>query len=253
MYNKVTIKVNETPSAFKANAGLKGYLIDENVQPWEQVLSEAAAKTGLSPNMVEMCFDSVMNTAIRGIEEDGHTRRLGNYLELAVSVRGAFRDKGGKFDPDAHELALKLRPLSRFRRFSPRFGVYVENRAPMVRLDSLHSVSRPNEDGLVVGDELILTGRNLWHTDDCGMARYDYLIYKVRFAFGGGCSYTVDDWQCSEDGTRAVLPWFEGITHEIKPGNPPYSLTLQLQCRAGVPDADMQHHRITAKFLPYAK
>ena len=25
-----------------------------------------------------------------------------------------------------------------------------------------------------------------------------------------------------------------------------------LQCRAGVPDADMQHHRITAKFLPYA-
>ena len=182
MKKQVTIKINETSTAFLRQGGFKGYVKDQGVLHWKEVIEEAATALNVRREILEMHFNGIMNIAIEGLEEDGRTRQLGEYFELALGVRGAFGSKGAKFDAADHKLRANLIPLRRLRKFSPHFQVSVDNKAPLVVLESLRSVSRPDQDGLVFGEPLLLKGRNLWNippeSDRYDLPRRDVLRFS---------------------------------------------------------------------------
>lgn len=251
MPSPLVIKVNETPTSFIKGGGLKGYVLDQQVVSWSEVLTSASHKLNLSPSLLGAYFDTVMNTAIEGIEADGHTRQLGNFLELAVGVRGGFRKKGGRFDSSEHKLKLNMLPLTRFRQFRPTFDVRIENRAPLVHLDSLHSVSAPEKDWLNFGEEMILSGKNLWNAPDAEEKAYENMYVRFNSIYGGvGCS-TISEWEPYDNGTKLRVPWPMSPKSCPRMGTePPYSIEIEMVSRAGVHDANAQRHKIVARIDP---
>lgn len=248
MKKQVTIKINETSTAFLRQGGFKGYVKDQGVLHWKEVLEEAAAALNVRREILEMHFNGIMNIAIEGLEEDGRTRQLGEYFELALGVRGAFGSKGAKFDAADHKLRANLIPLRRLRKFSPHFQVSVDNKAPRIVLESLRSVSRPDQDGLVFGEPLLLKGHNLWNIPP-EPDRYDYLGVTYCDARGPHTCLTANEWTCSADGTALTLDWPLDTTTAADLPLHPRCIQVELRSRAGIADADPQCHRIEAPII----
>lgn len=251
MPSPLVIKVNETPSSFIKEGGFKGYVLDQQVVSWDNVLASASRKLNLSPNLLGAYFDTVMDTALEGIEADGHTRQLGNYLELAVGVRGGFRKKGGRFDANEHRLKLNLLPLTRFRQFRPAFDVRIENRAPLVVLSSLHSVSTPGKEMLNFGEEMILSGKNLWNCPYAEEKAFENMYVKYSSIYGDLCCTTISEWEAYDNGTKIRVPW--PMTRVLCPRmgtERPFAIEIELVSRAGIPDANAQRHKIKVKVDP---
>lgn len=95
MPSSLVIKVNEIPSSFIKGGGFKGYVLDQQVVNWDNVLASASQKLSLSPNLLGVYFDTVMDTALEGIEADGHTRQLGKYLDLRCRLQLNRQRMGG--------------------------------------------------------------------------------------------------------------------------------------------------------------
>lgn len=252
MSSPLVIKVNETPTSFIRGGGLKGYVLDQQVVSWGEVLASASHKLNLSPSLLGAYFDTVMNTAIEGIEADGHTRQLGNFLELAVGVRGGFRKKGGRFDSNEHKLKLNMLPLTRFRQFRPSFDVRIENRSPLVVLDSLHSVSAPEKEMLNFGEEMILSGKNLWNAPFAEEKALENIHVRYYSIYGFVCGETINEWEAYDNGTKIRIPWLP-MTPESAPRmwtEQPHSTEIEMISRAGIPDANAQRHKIVARVDP---
>ena len=241
-----------------AKGGYRGHIADRGGMSYDEVIDEVIRERylSLSPSMVKMVVESVFDTMIAGIMQDGQTRRLGDYLSLQLEVRGGFDEPGDQFDPAKHKLAMVLRPLKKFRRVAGRHDVTVFNRnaGPKVVIEKMCSVSHSEGGELKFGEDLVLEGENLFALTDGG-DEFGIKYFGQR-TNGYAISAPLEpDWVAA-DGRKLVIPWDETIGEFVRnnPGkfepetNPPMAVMVGIRSRGGLSTAKRQLHRGRAYF-----
>lgn len=223
---------------------------------YDQVLEEIVSKNrlGMSKSLVQMILDMAFNTVIDGVLSDGVTRRLGDFLQIGLEVKGRFISEGDQFDEDRHELALSVRTLKEMRRKPGRDGVRVINRnaGPKVLIESLYSVGCESGE-LTWGADIVLEGENLYACED---GRDEFQIkYFAKHGVWFTASGFLDRAWVSSDGRKAVIPWRELNLDQFEVGEHglPKALMVGYTSRGGVATAKSQLHRGKAYFDGWLK
>lgn len=213
--------------------------------------------------MLKMILEHTLETMIENTLKDGYSRRLGDYFMLQMEVSGRFDSPDDQFDDERHRLSLKLRPLKALKRKPGRDDVRVYNRnaGPKVSISRIHSVSTPDKDTLVFGDDIVLEGENLYFLEDLAATSdsitVGYYTQNRRGPMTMSSAGTMDG-SVSDDGRRMVLPW-DGTVGQILDANkgrpdadpeknPPVAVMIALRSRGGVSTAKLQLHRARAFF-----
>ena len=256
---KLELKLIPVSKKLTAKGGYRGHIVDRGGLDYDDVIQEVIDKRYLrfTPDMMKMVVESVFDSMIEGIMEDGRTRRLGDYLSLQLEVRGGFDEPGEQFDPAKHRLAMVLRPLKEFRRVAGKkdVSVYNRNAGPKVVITKMYSASHPEGGELKFGEDFIIEGENLFALKDWN-DRFDYNYYTQRRSVahcGGG---TLEPEWVSADGRKIVIPWKETLGHIIEINmdkldpekNPPVAVMFGIRSRGGLETAKLQLHRGKAYF-----
>ena len=213
--------------------------------------------------MLKMILEHTLETMIENTLKDGYSRRLGDYFMLQMEVSGRFDSPDDQFDDERHRLSLKLRPLKALKRKPGRDDVRVYNRnaGPKVSISRIHSVSTPDKDTLVFGDDIVLEGENLYFLEDLAATSdsitVGYYTQNRRGPMTMSSAGTMDG-SVSDDGRQMVLPW-DGTVGQILDANkgrpdadpeknPPVAVMIALRSRGGVSTAKLQLHRARAFF-----
>ena len=213
--------------------------------------------------MLKMILEHTLETMIENTLKDGYSRRLGDYFMLQMEVSGRFDSPDDQFDDERHRLSLKLRPLKALKRKPGRDDVRVYNRnaGPKVSISRIHSVSTPDKDTLVFGDDIVLEGENLYFLEDLAATSDSITVgYYTQNRRGPMTmsSAGIMDGSVSDDGRQMVLPW-DGTVGQILDANkgrpdadpeknPPVAVMIALRSRGGVSTAKLQLHRARAFF-----
>ena len=247
---KLQIKLNKVPENFIGSGGYKANVISDPPLDYEEVLEEIVEHSGLrlQPSQLKSILSATFDSIISHTYRDGRTRRIGEYISVIPHVKGRFNSRGDEFDPERHELVLEVRALKAFRS-KPKFGdivqVFNRNAGPQVVLESLRSVSTPESDDLVFGDDLVIRGQNLTQLpgDEIEVALYTT-----------GANHGNTTVQAGQDGVTATadairIPWAVSVGR-ILPRNMekyvPTFVQLDVVSRGGDAEAKVQHHRIRA-------
>ena len=259
---KLTKSLNKlsTKSSYFARIAQRGAL------DYDEVLDEVIGRgfLNISKPMLKMILEHTLDTMISNTLKDGNNRRLGDYFVLQMEVCGRFDSPDDQFDDSRHKLALKLRPLKAMKRKPGRddLKVYNRNAGPKVSIDRIYSVSTPDRDTLVFGDDIVLEGENLFVLEGADVEVSDNIVVayctqnsvKPFYSSVSGCvPGTVSD-----DGRRMVISWKQTIggvldINRNRPDadpekNAPEYVAVALRSRGGVPTAKMQLHRARAFF-----
>ena len=213
--------------------------------------------------MLKMILEHTLETMIENTLKDGYSRRLGDYFMLQMEVSGRFDSPDDQFDDERHRLSLKLRPLKALKRKPGRDDVRVYNRnaGPKVSISRIHSVSTPDKDTLVFGDDIVLEGENLYFLEDLAATSDSITVgYYTQNRRGPMTmsSAGIMDGSVSDDGRQMVLSW-DGTVGQILDANkgrpdadpeknPPVAVMIALRSRGGVSTAKLQLHRARAFF-----
>ena len=256
---QLELKLIPVSRKLPAKGGYRGHIVDRGGLDYDEVIQEVIDKRYLrfTPDMMKMVVESVFDSMIERIMEDGRTRRLGDYLSLQLEVRGGFDEPGEQFDPAKHRLAMVLRPLKEFRRVAGKkdVSVYNRNAGPKVVITKMYSASHPEGGELKFGEDFIIEGENLFALKDWN-DRFDYKYYtqfESRTHCGGGS--LMPEW-VSENGHKIVIPWKETVGVFIKNNkkrydpekNPPVAVMFGIRSRGGLETAKLQLHRGKAYF-----
>lgn len=232
----------------------------------DEIIERGALK--IAKPMLKMVLEHSLETMIENTLKDGYSRRLGDYFMLQMEVTGRFDSPSDQFDEERHGLSLKLRPLKALKRKPGSDGVRVYNRnaGPKVSIDRIYSVSTPDKDTLVFGDDIVIEGENLEFLEDNAeipdSIKVGYYTQHVRgpltLLSSRSASGTV-----SEDGRRIVMSWdatvgqilyaYKGKPEADTEKNPPIGVMVVLRTRGGAPTAKQQLHRARAFFDSWQK
>ena len=255
---QLELKLIPVSKKLSAKGGYRGHIVDRGGIGYDAVIQEVIKNRylSLSPDMVKMVVESVFDTMISGIMQDGQTRRLGDYLSLQLEVRGGFDEPGEQFDPEKHKLAMVLRPLKEFRRVagSKDVSVFNRNAGPKVVIEKMCSAAHPEGGEIKFGEDLVLEGENLFALKDGGdiFACKYYSQFHKAVRCGGPIA---SEW-VSSDGRKLVIPWqesfgrfFEQNPKEFDPAtNPSVAAMVGIRSRGGLVTAKRQLHRGKAYF-----
>ena len=144
----------------------------------DRVLAEAIEAhhlNGISPDMLKLYVESVLQTMIDKTVEDGRTRRFDDYLSVSLKIHGGFEEKSDDYDFDRHSLALTVQALNAFRpNLSSIYPVNV-NRKKLFRLSYVTAADRAHRNHeIVYGQDFIIRGTGL------DMPKQWYIVCHVR-------------------------------------------------------------------------
>lgn len=256
MERKLDLKLRAISKNFIKEGGFIAQANSKEVYSYEELLNEVISKHhfNISASFLDMILKATFNTMVDGILSDGISRRIGDFIQLQLKVRGKFDSEGEDFDEEKHKLAISVRPLKALRVSPGMNGVSVINRnaGPKVVIERTHS---PGLEGnqLKWGAPIIIEGENLHLLDD----GKDELTFKYFSQMGVkamlgvfGCSEWV-----SEDGTRMTIPWSE-IAEDLEPQKEvasPLGMMIGIRSRGGKATAKIQLHRAKAYFDTWLK
>ena len=131
----------------------------------DEILSEAIEAhrlTGISPEMLRLYVEAVLQTMIDKTVEDGRTRRFDDYLSVSLKIHGGFKEKSDDYDFDRHSLALTVQALNAFRpNLSSIYPVNV-NRKKLFRLSYVTAADgKHGNHEIVYGQDFIIRGTGL--------------------------------------------------------------------------------------------
>jgi len=246
---------------FIEEGGFRGRLARRDVMSYDDVIQEVIKNNFLrmEPHTLKMILEETFETMIAGTLRDGKTRRLGDYFMLQMEVHGKFDEQGDQFDPSKHKLALKLRPLKAFRRKPGRGDVTVYNRnaGPKVVISGVTSASSGRMGVVNFGEDIIVTGENLWVVSRAGEAVQDKITINYRSqCANGGRQFGDWDVTVNEAGTQMIINW-ERTVGEIIRINPekldpaksrPLGVMVAIRSRGGSEESKQQLHRGKAYF-----
>ena len=148
----------------------KGYRAEfvrrtDSVIDIDGVIAEAqqnGAFFGMAPNLVRSNLETFFNTLIGNVLADGQTRKLDDYLEVSLNLRGLFEQKTDDYDPSKHELKLTVKHLSAFRQQPKNIQPVNVNRIKQFRLSYITAADGLHTNHQVVfGQDFIVRGSNL--------------------------------------------------------------------------------------------
>lgn len=129
------------------------------------VIAEAqqqGAFANMSTNLVRSNLETFFDTLIGNVLADGQTRKLDNYLEVALNLHGSFENATDDYDPSQHSLKLSVKHLSAFRREPTNIQPVNVNRIKQFRLSYLTAADNLHKNHQVVlGQDFIVRGSNL--------------------------------------------------------------------------------------------
>ena len=261
------IKLSRAANRLSSKASYIARLAQRYSLDYDEVLDEVIGRgfLNISKPMLKMILEHTLDTMITNTLKDGNSRRLGDYFMLQLEVKGGFGAPDEQFDASRHKLALTLRPLKALKRKPGRddIRVYNRNAGPQVSIDRIHSVSTPDSDTLVFGDDIVLEGENLFLLDDPTEIQDSLTVgyHTQRLRGPIVCSAPAESSMVSEDGRRITIPWVPTIGQSIKINwdkanpetNASVAVTVALRSRGGVPTAKLQLHRARAVFDTWRK
>ena len=127
-----------------------------------EILSEAIEAhrlTGISPEMLRLYVEAVLQTMIDKTVEDGRTRRFDDYLSVSLKIHGGFKEKSDDYDFDRHSLALTVQALNAFRPNLSSFYPVNVNRRKQFRLSYVTAADgKHGNHEIVYGQDFIIDG-----------------------------------------------------------------------------------------------
>lgn len=144
----------------------------------DRVLAEAIEAhhlNGVSPDMLKLYVEAVLQTMIDKTVEDGRTRRFDDYLSVSLKIHGGFEERSDDYDFDRHSLALTVQALNAFRpNLSSIYPVNV-NRKKLFRLSYVTAADgKHGNHEIVYGQDFIIRGTGL------DMPKQWYIVCHVR-------------------------------------------------------------------------
>ena len=131
----------------------------------DDVLSEAIEAhrlTGISPAMLKLYVEAVLQTMIDKTVEDGRTRRFDDYLSVSLKIHGGFKEKSDDYDFDRHSLALTVQALNAFRPNLISICPVNVNRKKLFRLSYVTAADgKHGNHEIVYGQDFIIRGTGL--------------------------------------------------------------------------------------------
>lgn len=251
MRNQLDITLKKVSDKFSEAGGYRAVIGKEGSYSYEHLLNEVIEShhLSISTNFLDMILKATFSTMIDGIMKDGISRRIGDYIQLQLQVRGKFDSEGEDFDENKHKLAIAVRPLKELRVKPGRNGVSVINRnaGPKVEVERTHS---PGLEGNQVkwGEPIVIEGENLYIVKD-----EDELVFKYINKNGNGfisSGNSLDSKWVSEGGHRLTIPWdaFKDLFERTKERGEPVAIMAALRTRGGKAGAKTQLHRARAYF-----
>lgn len=251
MRRQLDIKLKHVSDKFNKNGGFRAVVDKDGAYSYEELLNEVVTKHhfNISTNFLDMILKATFNTMIEGIMEDGISRRIGDYLQLQLQVRGKFDSEGEDFDERKHKLAIAVRPLKELRVKPGRGGVSVINRnaGPKVVIESVHSPGLPAGE-IKWGEPIIIEGENLFIVEDKDEYVFKY-INQMNNGFWDHSGRPMAAW-VSKDGKKLTIPWEEhqDLFDRTKEKSAPLGIMIALRTRGGKATAKTQLHRGHAYF-----
>ena len=256
------IKLKKGVNRLSSKETYTARLADRYALGYDEVLDEVIGRgfLNISKPMLKMILEHTLDTMVTNTLKDGNSRRLGDYFMLQLEVKGGFDAPDEQFDASRHKLALKLRPLKEMKRKLGRddLKVYNRNAGPAVSINRIYSVSTPDNDTLVFGDDIVLEGENLFLLDEPTEVQDSLTIgyYTQRLRGPIVCSASVEPGMVSDGGRRITIPWASTIGESIKINwgkadpekNASVAVMVALRSRGGVSTAKLQLHRARAFF-----
>ena len=154
----------------------------------QRVVQEAIDYCGLhiSPYAFESIVRGLFESMIHHTLQDGVTRRFGDYFELQLDVKGTFDSVDDRFDSKRHKVKLTLRPLKGIRRTSQTGTPENKVKPPRAHIEMIRSASG-DENEIVPGEVIVVTGRNLTLLPASGGIHFSYMAkngYRVTSGVG---------------------------------------------------------------------
>lgn len=120
MEGKLEFELSPVSGALKAQGGFRAKFgaNASEVVDFDEVIKEAKADGaffGVSEDLMKLFVRGVLQSMIDNTCKDGRTRKIDDYLSISLKVHGKFEEPDEDFNPEKHELALTLKPLSAFR------------------------------------------------------------------------------------------------------------------------------------------
>ena len=201
----------------------------------EEVLDYSSLR--LSPYMVELVVNGVMESMIRHTLSDGITRRFGDYFAVRLEVKGTFDEKDAAFDPKKNTVKVVLVPLKRFRQAVETRRPQNKVKPPRALMKEIHGESSP-VDCVRFGENIVITGHDLTVVDMSN--QLDVWMYDKNGKMQSDC-YCIKD-MIEHTPTRIVVPFPKAFKKEDFNPNRDYSnLHFEFCTDSGKPSGPYRH------------
>lgn len=259
MGHNVQIKLVPLNAKVCKDGGFRAQLPKDGALDYTTVLEEVIKekRLGLSPEMLKMMIDSTFASVIDNVYKDGRTRRLGDFLEFALELKGSFDSEGEPVDLSKHKLELSVRQLKGFRHkhSSSDLTPVNHNAGPKVVVERTYSAGCEDNE-ISWGKDIIIEGENLFvfedENPDCAVVKY----FCRRGSLWPTSLFLKSDW-VSKDGKRLTIPWSELNLDQylVKRDfwQDPIAVIVTLRTRGGKQSAKQQLHRARAYFDSWLK
>ncbi len=223
---KLKFKLDAIPARF--GGGYKAKMCTRRTMDMLDVIGDMAEALNLSPKMLALHFEAVMDAILKEATATGRICKAGDYFTIEPHVRGRFNGIDDTFDPArGHAVALTIKPGRKLK--APKTDLVPENEQhPYVaRVSSVLSMdagpaARCNH--LVFGHDISIVGQNLLLFDG------DTATWQVML---GDKTLSGDFTVLANDQMRLLLKWPESIPPSAA-GN---RLEFALASRGGNPKA----------------
>ena len=128
---------------------------------------EAHRLQGVSPAMLKLYVEAVLQTMIDKTMEDGRTRRFDDYLSVNLKIHGGFAEKSDDYDFDRHSLALTVQALNAFKPDLNSIYPVNVNRKKLFRLSYVTAADGEHRNHeIVYGRDFIIRGTGLDRSEE---------------------------------------------------------------------------------------
>ena len=225
---KLNFHLVPVKGAVRANGGkfraefVRGYEEGDNrgVLGVDEVIAEAIEAHrlhGVSPAMLKLYVEAVLQTMIDKAVEDGRTRRIDEYLSVGLGIRGGFDEMSDDFDYDRHELGLTVRTLNAFRPNLDSIYPVNVNRKKLFRLSYVTAAAGEHRNHeIVYGQDFIIRGTGLDRSEA------PYIVCEVPR--GGNVYESVDIEVKGRTENEFLCKWPEAIGRDLMHRNVEFSV-----------------------------
>ena len=163
---------------------------------------------GVSPDMLKLYVEAVLQTMIDKTVKDGRTRRIDDFLSVGLGIHGGFDEKSDDFDYDRHSLGLTVRTLNAFRPNLDSIYPVNVNRKKLFRLSYITAADREHRNHeIVYGQDFIIRGTGLDRSEE------PYVVCNVPR--GKNVSESIDIEVKSRTENEFLCKWPESVGRDL--------------------------------------